>query len=246
MAIKRIKVGRIKVCPDVAYCCKPDASRLARLVAALRIGDELPPMVADRKSKLLVSGLLRRQAYLKVFGPDAKVEVDFISLPTVADRLLYRVDEDSTGPTPLTGISRALIFDRLEKLGVSEEAVAKALHRGKFSYASLAGRRVVVLNADGTAETASVKAGVSTDKVFTRAEYESHISKDVHMQVPIFANQLADHLNKGWVNLEDEKTQVALARLFRALEDHVMATPPEPIELRVKTTVSTRPRRKTA
>lgn len=106
-----------------------DSSHVGGMAAALEAGAELPPIIADRKSKRIVDGWHRRRAVLKARGPDAEVEVFWRDYDSDAEMFEEAVALNATHGRKLTTWDHSRIKVRAGELGLNDKQVAVMIHR---------------------------------------------------------------------------------------------------------------------
>jgi len=126
-----------------------DDSHVTDLVRAIRSGAELPPIIADRKSKRIVDGVHRVRAFVKVLGDDADVPVVLKDYETDADLYLDAVRYNAAHGRKLDRHDQTRIVLRLHELNIDDVTIASVLHVPEQEVRTLAVR--IVYDKGGTA-----------------------------------------------------------------------------------------------
>ena len=105
-----------------------DTTNIARMKEALRAGFPLPPAVLSRKDYRIVDGFHRIQAYLKVCGEDAEIEVYLKDYSSDADMVLDSGALNSLQGLPLSPKDKAHFIIKCRRMKLPFETIATALH----------------------------------------------------------------------------------------------------------------------
>jgi len=106
---------------------KVDATHVAHIRSALRAGEDLPPVVADRKSKKVTDGFHRITGHLKEFGDDAEIKVEWREYDGEAEMLLDAIHMNSGHGHNLSRYDRVRCIQLAEEYRITPEQVAAAL-----------------------------------------------------------------------------------------------------------------------
>ena len=100
------------------------------LAEALRAGAALPPVVADSKSKRLTDGFHRVRSHVRVFGPEAVIEV--LRAGFGADRVeTLRVGRGSAGDSPTMTVARRQLGADPSNRALPSSTAATDLHKSR-------------------------------------------------------------------------------------------------------------------
>jgi hypothetical protein len=124
---------------------------VANLVAALEAGAELPPIIADRKTKRIVDGFHRRRAYLRVLGTDTSTAVELRSYRNEAELLADAAHLNTAHGLNLAAFEKRKVVLRLTELGVDDDGIARALHMPPARVIKLRVKVVSVVDEGGAA-----------------------------------------------------------------------------------------------
>ncbi len=189
-----------------------------RLIAeAMAIGEEMPPIIIDKKSKRVVDGFHRVKAALRT-GPDTKI--------TVAEKT-YKNDAAMFADAMRLNAIHGLQLDSCdktrcaiigEKLGMSLTIIAAALHMTTDKLGTL-----------HTGSTAKSSTGMTTiplkrtnrhmagKKLTKKQEKANERSTGLNQQT--YANQLIELIESGLLNKSDDRLMVRLQVLHGLLDD---------------------------
>lgn len=104
-----------------------DSSHVASIAEALLAGEEVPAVIADKKSKRIADGFHRRRAFIKNGGPDALVPVIFKDYASDAELFIDAMMHNSGHGRRLTSVDAVRSAALAEKLGITIDVVAKSL-----------------------------------------------------------------------------------------------------------------------
>src|SRR5262245_12055680 len=105
-----------------------DADNVRRIAEALQSGIQVPPVIADSKSKRIVDGWHRVRAYRRVHGDQAVIDVEFRSYRSELDIIKDAVALNSAHGRHLDRIDQVRAVLLLEKAGATPKVVATILH----------------------------------------------------------------------------------------------------------------------
>lgn len=106
-----------------------DRHHVRALADAIVAGEELPPIVADANTKVVVDGWHRLRAYRRILGDDAKVPVELISYPDRAAMIRDAVSRNVRHGLRLQVIDQVRAIRLLEQAGFDRPAIAAILNR---------------------------------------------------------------------------------------------------------------------
>jgi hypothetical protein len=114
-----------------------DMQHVSEIAEAIRAGVEMPPLIADKKSKRVPDGFHRGRAYGQVGGPDVQVPVIFKSYKNTREMLLDAIRYNAQHGKKLSPFDRAHAMILAEKVGISDAVLAQALSMTKARVVSL-------------------------------------------------------------------------------------------------------------
>lgn len=104
-----------------------DTTNVKHIADALQVGAELPPLVADKKTRTIIDGYHRSRAYLKLYGPEHEVAVDFRDYASRAAMFLDSVALNAGHGMPLCPADRTRCVALAEEFQVSAVEIARVL-----------------------------------------------------------------------------------------------------------------------
>jgi hypothetical protein len=187
---------------------------VSRYRQAMRGGSKFPPIIIDRKTKQVVSGYHRRDAYSLEYGKDHIIEVIAKTYANEAEKIEEAIRENITHGNPLDGISRRRAALKLAELGRDAEAISRLLGVSVNRVEKMGHQTVVVR---GTIKP--VKRGLENmhGMNVTTAQYKEHIQADRGIPALSSIKQLTRWFINGWVST-DEKTLEAVIELQSQIE----------------------------
>lgn len=132
-----------------------DGSNIRDLANALKMGEELPPMVVERGSGRITDGFHRRDAYLRVFGEQHQVPVLIKEYASEAEAYSDAVRLNRSHGRKLNSSDLIKAAIRLDELGVGEEEVAVILKVPPIEVKKIAARIAI----NQASEPVPLKAG---------------------------------------------------------------------------------------
>jgi len=106
-----------------------DHQHVRALADAIVAGEELPPIVADAKTKVVVDGWHRLRAYRRVLGDEATIPVELIAYPDRAAMIRDAVARNVRHGLRLQVIDQVRAVRLLENAGFDRPAIAGILNR---------------------------------------------------------------------------------------------------------------------
>lgn len=104
-----------------------DSSHVAQIAEAMAAGESLPPIITCKATKRIVDGFHRRRAAIKFGGPDVSVEVVLKNYASDGELFLDAMEHNSGHGRRLTSVDAVRSATRAGELGLSVDAIAKAL-----------------------------------------------------------------------------------------------------------------------
>lgn len=197
-----------------------DSKNVSMLIEALAAGAELPPIIIDKKSKRASDGFHRTKAVLKYFGEDAMISVIEKSYKNDGELFLDAMRYNGSHGARLDPCDRTHCVIVAERLGLSLDAVAGALHMPVDRLGSLRNDRVATYNhlSVPLKQTVRHMAG----KPLTQRQNEAN-AKLSGMNQSFYANQLIELIESEMIDLENEKTVESLKKLHSLLDSLLVA-----------------------
>lgn len=121
-----------------------DRVHVAGLARAIEAGEQLPPLIVDRRSKRVVDGFHRAAAHRQRFGDQAQVEVELRDYETEADLIEDAVRLNARHGRRLDAQDQVRSALMLERLGRDTNRIAVALSTTPARVEQLKAKIVVV------------------------------------------------------------------------------------------------------
>ena len=122
-----------------------DSTNLARIKQAILAGEKMPPIVVDGKSLRIVDGFHRQEAYLKLLGGDAEIEVEKRCYENDAEMFQDAMELNAKHGLPLGPEDKVHCILVCRKLKIPLEVIAVKLGMTMDKIKSLKERRVVTI-----------------------------------------------------------------------------------------------------
>lgn len=199
-----------------------DPTNVASLSLALESGAELPPIVADSKSKRIVDGWHRARAFKRVHGAGATVPVEWRKYKTEADLVEDAVRLNATHGRKLDAIDQTRAVLMLERLGVPLARIALTMHIPETRIEKLSCRvaqsKVQTSQTVPHTKTITLKRSVShmAGKTLTKEQANAHKGMP-GTSFLLVARQLKTAILTGMLNTEDQRLMTELGELSAAL-----------------------------
>jgi len=236
MSDKRERIAAAELIEDFGLYPRTavDTTNISRIVEVIRAGrDENLRVVADRKSKRIVDGFHTRRAYIRVFGDESTIPIEWRDYANDAElyadacRLNVAHGKPITGSehthAVLRGVDNGLDQMALAEIfGIRPEKIAEIvkIRVGHISKPSARGRSVKKSSAKPTvfALKNSVRHLWGTNPEFTPEQVKAHNSGP-GTPTWLMVKQVADYLEYGLMDLSDSRVIEQLDRLERLLAE---------------------------
>jgi hypothetical protein len=207
----KIKLKNLNTDSEILAIRNVNPLFVSRYRQAMRQGDQFPPLLIDGRTKTIISGYHRYEAYLAEYGKDHTVDVVSKTYDTEADRIEEAVKENSKHGNPLDGISRRRAALKLAELGRDAEAISRLLG---VSVKRVEKMGDLVVCVRGQSAPQPVKRGLEhiRGETVSAKDYKEHVKADRGVPVVSLANQLTRWFRNGWIS-DDERTIDAIAEL---------------------------------
>lgn len=204
-----------------------DESHVGLIVQAVEAGVQLPPIVADKKSKKMTDGWHRARAYKRVHGPTATVEVELIDYASEADMIYDAVKRNSSHGRRLDAMDRVRSIHMLEEKGVDRIRIAIALNTTEAKVEKLRIRIATSKSSGKASVPGTTKVTLKPpcrwmgDTTLTAEQVKAHDSAPGTSYL-LVARQLKDGIRTKILNFEDEKLMEELCQLLEVLNEFVV------------------------
>jgi hypothetical protein len=196
---------------------------VTNLVSAIEAGAELPPIIADEKSKRVVDGFHRRRAYLKVLGSDASVQVELRSYATDADLFADAVSTNARHGLPLQEIEKRRIVFRLQDMGVDDGQIAVVLQTSPDKVQKIQLKVATIVDDNGgSVRLEPLKRAVfhMQGSAMTEAQAKAHRSAPGTSYL-LTIRQVRDAVKFDLIDKNDERHIAALEALLEDLRKYL-------------------------
>jgi hypothetical protein len=201
-----------------------DSQHVAQIALALEAGERMPPVRADKKSKRIVDGFHRLRAMLRVFGPEAEVEVELCEYKSELEIILDAIRLNSHHGRRLDRMDQVRAIRMAEAVGADKAMIAVVLHVPERQVEKL---RVRVATVAASAEQAVPHTTPSVlalkrpvlhfaGRRMTKEQAEAHESMP-GTSFALLCTQLVMAMENDLVNRADEPTMQALEELSQVL-----------------------------
>ncbi len=199
-----------------------DDANVQSLVYALQSGSQLPPIVADNKSKRIVDGWHRARAYKRVEGPGAVTDVELVIYKDEAAMRFDAVRRNSRHGRKLDSVDRTRSVLMLRDSSFNDEQIGAALNMTIARISKIALRVASVptgsVGAVPGTETITLKRSVRhlAGTALTNEQAIAHASMP-GTSFLLVTRQLLLALKNKLINLEDEHLVAELVLLRKEL-----------------------------
>jgi hypothetical protein len=204
-----------------------DSTHVQAIFHALESGVELPPIVADKKSKRITDGWHRARAYRRFLGPEGSVGVQLIAYKDEAAMKLDAVARNATHGRRLDGIDKTRSVIMLRHSGFSDDEIAGALNVPEERITKLVVR--VAKAPKGSAASVPGTNSITLKRSVSHLEGKSltRSQADAHGMMPgtsflLLAKQLCKAMEEGLIDPADKKLAEQLRRLHSLLEEKLV------------------------
>jgi len=205
-----------------------DSTHVSDLAMVLRAGVDIPPVVADGKSKRIVDGIHRRRAFLKIYGDEAEIDCDFHEYKSQSEMYLEAIRLNAPHGKPIKGHDRTHALLRGIDLGIRPSALA-AVFGITIEHVS----KIVAIKA-GTVSVATAKGKQIQRKIALKNSVHHMWGEDprltpeqakIHESLPgtsqwLHIKQLSDLIEYEMLDWNNERVVAEMRRLLALLNDN--------------------------
>ena len=208
-----------------------DASYVQSLYLALVAGVLLPPPVIDRESRRIVDGWQRVRAYRRFLGPEGTLEVKAIAYKDRAAMITDAVALNAVHGRRLNAIDRTRCVIMLRTAGLTDQAIADALHVPKEHIEKLAVKLATAKAGNGVIPGTN-KIALKRSVGHMAGQLLSKTQAKAHSMMPgtnftLLAKQLCLAIREGLADLDSAKLVAQLIELRDLLNEQSLAVPEE-------------------
>jgi len=199
-----------------------DAAHVQALVFALESGANLPPLVADGKSKRLTDGWHRARALRRFLGPDAAVDVELVSYKDEAAMKFDAVVRNAAHGRRLDSIDKTRSVIMLRASGFNDAKISAALNMPEKRVEKLMVRVATAPKSSSTVVPGTNKVTLKRSVGHFDGRSMTKRQAEAHAMMPgtsflLIAKQLCVGLAEGLVDLTDDR----LVAQFRELHEEL-------------------------
>ena len=199
-----------------------DNAHINRIAVAINAGNEMPPIVLDKKTNLCVDGLHRSRGYLKVDGEGALVPAIFKTFPNRKAMILESARLNATHGKALNTCDRVHFYTIAKRHNISMEDIVGALQVPQADFESLIKERLAFSpgkKKSGAAPDLPLKSTIKhmAGKTLTKEQAEVN-QKLGGMRQLFFVNQVLMLVKTKMIDREDEAVMAALGELRDQLD----------------------------
>ena len=128
MAIETIKAALLVEDPSLYPRLQTNSLEIRDLVDALQSGAILPPIVINKKSRVIIDGWKRRRAHMRVFGVECEMQVDVRGYKNKVEELKDAIALNAAHGQKLCRGDIARCICLAEEFGMDKVDLATAVH----------------------------------------------------------------------------------------------------------------------
>lgn len=192
------------------------STHVSQMILAIQAGDTLPPIQADKKTKRIIDGFHRYEAYQRLRWEDAPV--DWINCKDDQHFYALAVEANASHGRPFSPFDRAKIRTRAEELGFTIDRVSQIL---RMPIESLAVQKEAKFGKDSKGNPVPLKRTImwKAGQTLTARQIKTN-EKLGGMNAAYYANQLSELLEADLINWGEDGLISALSRLYEHLQHH--------------------------
>lgn len=191
---------------------KVDATHVRNLVRSMKAGCEMPPVLIDKKTKIIVDGIHRTRAALQLGGDLAEIQATIRSYKNRAAMLLDAIDINAAHGHRLHERDLRRSLKLCDDLGIEREVARVHLHVTDEDVEKLA---ISVIINDETDEVVPNKRGGEwlAGQRLTSAQIEDGLEPVRSLEVGRLCRELSRLLRHDLVNWSDDRIKNELVNL---------------------------------
>jgi hypothetical protein len=191
-----------------------------QMAETLRAGGSFPPIIVERKTKRVVDGWHRTEAYRKVYGLRTAIPVVLKDWPDEASMREEAVRLNATHGRILTKQDKARSITLLEEVGLVPERIAAALSMTVEALGELKAERLAQYEMAPVALKATARHLVGRELTSDQVEFNR---KAGGLNQSFYINQVISMLEKDAVDW-DNKTVVSLLKKLHGFLQKALST----------------------
>lgn len=216
--MKKVKCASLVIDASIHPRHNIDSHPIRCIKEAEEAGVEMPPIIADEKTRRVVDGVYRLKAKILRLGDDAEIDVIFQRFKSTAEMFLEAMRLNALHGTQLDTCDHTHCLIVAQRLEIDIQLVAGALHIPADRLGELRNTRLAT--APKTGLSIPLKRTVArhfAGKTLTPRQVETN-ERSSGMNQSFYANQLIDLLEAKMLDLADEKLVERLSHLRELLD----------------------------
>lgn len=202
--------------------CQVNEHHVHELVEALRSGEQLPPVIADEQTKVIVDGWHRVRAYRRVYGDGAEIPVTLKRYESRAEMVKDAVRLNCQHGLRLYAVDLVRSVRMMRDHGYDEQQISATIGKPVERVRKLEIRYAVSENHQVVPLKRPVVHLAGT--VLNRQQVQVH-QKLVGTPFQFHAKQLSEALEADMLPRDDERLIQELKRLHKALSTFLASLP---------------------
>lgn len=192
-----------------------DRYHVEEIAEAIRSGVHVPPITADKSSHVVSDGWHRIEAFRRLWGDDAEIEVDLKEYASEAEIFQDAIRLNASHGRALSAVDEAHCLSKAEEFKLESAAVATLLNITTERAEELVSNRLA-LSAEGKVVLKGSTAHLAGKRLTT--EQVEYNKKAGGLPQPFYINQVIAMLESDSANWEDPRVVNGLKRLSELLK----------------------------
>lgn len=209
MKTEKIMVKDLKFDEKLLQLRRVNTFFVSRYRQHYRSGADMPLIIIDGKTRLIVSGNHRAQAMQSEYPDDKKIEVVIKTYKNRKDLLSEFAIENASHGNALDGISKRKIAIELIEAGATADEVARIFNISERAVELWGNQTATVRVGKKTTKTVPIKRGPEMSEPITSEQYEEHMNMDRGTSFFRDGNQILRWLLNRWVPMTPENLKLA-------------------------------------
>ena len=192
-----------------------DGFNVIRIRNAIEAGVELPPVIADKKTKMVIDGFHRIEAVKLISGPDGEILVDYHEYKNLAEMFLDAVRLNAAQGKTLLPNDIERIIEVAHDLEITPKYLAGAL---SMTASRIKGFEPTRIDASISVQDPGIQRARSVVAELVKIPEVIKKKKPENKCQLYFIRQVINFIEQG-VDMEDEKLMGRLEELYRLLKE---------------------------
>lgn len=222
--MKRMKVVSLVLDFDLYPRPQVNSQDVGSMVLAEKAGAEFPPILIDKKSKRVIDGFHRCKKQLRVYGPDAEIDVVEKTYRNSAEMLLDAIKYNANHGRKLNSFDRTHALLLADNMKISIDKVAGALSMTVEAVESLRLNKSASVGSGKLTTAIAIKRtiGHMAGKKLTKSQIEANKGLGGMNQL-FYVNQLITLIEANLIDKENEDLIERMRKLHGLLEEALAA-----------------------